>query len=87
MEYTFDTFKNLATGDGFNYPIDVRVGQTYIGTVEVKPDGVAIRIIDTPKGKKHIPVHPKLTFKTQQIAAEKLHHLWKVYRSGVSTMR
>lgn len=86
MNYTFHAYKELATSDGFNYPVDVKYGNTYIGTLEVKPHGVAIMMVDRPIGKIIIPLHPKLTFKTQEIAAKNLHHLWKVYRSRSSSV-
>lgn len=82
MQYRFVPFKNLATGDGFNYPIDVYNGTVYLGTLIVKPDGVTIRIVDTPRGKEIIAQSKNNFFKTQDIAAEVLHRAWAKYRFG-----
>lgn len=82
MDYRYEEFKYLATPDGFNYPIDVYNGAIYLGTLQVKPDGVIIGLVDTPKGKVKISPSPSNKFKTQQIAAQVLHRTWQTYRHG-----
>jgi len=82
MDYRFDAFKWLATMDGFNYPVDVYYGTVYLGTIEAKPDGFTIKIVDTPTGKQSIKQSNKNKFRSQNLAAKILHRTWKVLRSG-----
>ena len=82
MQYTFHTYKELATDDGFNYPIDVQYKTIYLGTLVALPHGFTIKQVDTPQGKQSI-VHSKTNeFKSLVIAAEVLHRTWKQYRFG-----
>jgi hypothetical protein len=80
--YTFKNFEELATPDGFNYPIDVSYGTVYLGTIVAEPDGFVIQIVDTPKGKQNIKSSPSNKFKSQDLAAEVLHRTWKTFRFG-----
>jgi hypothetical protein len=82
MQYTFKDFKWMATGDGFNYPIDVYYGTIFLGTLVALPHAYTIRLVDTPQGKEMIKHTPKNEFKSMEIAAEYLHRTWKHYRFG-----
>ena len=82
MSYSFHPYKELATGDGFNYPIDVHYGTIFLGTLTVKPEGFVIKLVDTPEGKLMIHESPHNMFRSQNIAAEVLHRTWKKYRTG-----
>ncbi len=81
MGYTFKPFKWLATMDGFNYPVDVYNGPTWIGTLVAEPDGFVITMIDTPNGKQTIAKSKENKFKSQTLAAEMLGRVWRIYRS------
>ena len=82
MNYRYEIFKHVATPDGFNYPIDVFYGTIYLGTLEVKPDGFVIRMIDTPVGKQSVKQSDTNKFRSQNQAAEYLHRSWKMIRAG-----
>jgi hypothetical protein len=82
MEYHFKDFKYLATGDGFNYPVDVAFGTIHLGTLIAEADGYVIRTVDTPNGSQAIKNSPNNKFKTLDIAAEILHRTWKSFRYG-----
>ena len=82
MMYNFHDFKDLAKGDGFGYPVDVKYGTVYIGTLIAEPDGYVIRQIDTPTGKISIKQNSKNKFKTKDEAANILHNVWKMERQG-----
>lgn len=77
MEYTFTAYKELARPDGFGYPVDVKYGTIYLGTLVAQPDGFLIYQVDTPQGKKIVDYGSKpRTFKTQNDAAVILRRLW-----------
>jgi hypothetical protein len=81
MNYRFDDFNWLATMDGFNVPTDVYNGTVYLGTIESKPEGYTIRLVDTPKGKQPIQQSANNSFKSKQQAAQVLHRTWQTIRS------
>jgi hypothetical protein len=80
--YRFDTFPELATADGFNYPVDVYFGTLYLGTLTARPNGFVIHQFDSPTGKKSVVQSPTNLFRSKNIAASALHHTWKHYRHG-----
>jgi len=80
-EYTFIPFPYLSN-TGFDYPIDVKYGTIYLGTLLTSPDGFVIHTVDTPNGKQVIKPTGNNKFKTQNIAAQVLHKTWKMYRHG-----
>ncbi len=82
MAYRYEAFPELATGDGFNYPVDVYWDTIYLGLIQAKPNGFVIRTVETPSGKANIAQSPKNMFKSQDLAAEVLHRTWQLYRSG-----
>jgi len=81
-KYEFETFKELATSDGFNYPIDVKYGSIFLGTLIAKPDGYIISLISTPHRNQSINQSQKNKFKSLNLAAEVLHKAWKSFRHG-----
>jgi hypothetical protein len=82
MQFKFHSYKELATGDGFNYPIDVYYGTIFLGTLVALPNAFTIKLIDTPHGKQGIKHTTHNEFKSMDIAAKVLHRTWKVARSG-----
>lgn len=68
--------------DGFNYPVDVYNDTTYLGTLEAKPDGFVIKILDTPTGKTLIKKSGRNKFKSEQLAGDMLLRIWRNARSG-----
>lgn len=82
MQFKFHPYKELATGDGFNYPIDVNYDTVFLGTLIAEPDGFIIAQIDSPHGKQTIKQTPHNKFKSLNIASEVLHRAWKQYRHG-----
>lgn len=82
MNYRFDYFKELATGDGFNYPVDVYDNTIYLGTLVAKPNGFVIKQVDTPDGKQSVAQSSKNIFKNANMAADVLHRTWKTFRHG-----
>jgi hypothetical protein len=80
MQYEFKDFKWLATGDGFNYPVDVYYNNMFLGTLIAEPRGFAIKLIDTPHGKQLIKQSKTNIFKSLNLAAQVLHRTWKIYR-------
>lgn len=82
MQYKFHAYKELATGDGFNYPVDVHYGTIYLGTLVALPHGYTIRMVDTPTGKQSIVHSLNNEFKSLNLAAEVLHRTWKNFRFG-----
>ena len=81
MEYTFKPFKHLAHGDGFYYPVDVYIGTTWLGTLIAEPDGFVIKMLDTPKGRENIAKSKENLFKSQNLAAQRLHQAWQIFRN------
>lgn len=82
MDFKFKTFKHLAQGDGFHYPVDVYNGATWLGTLIAEPDGFVIKMMDTPDGKQNIASSKENKFKSHNMAAEMLYKVWRLYRSG-----
>ena len=82
MDYKFTDFKWLATMDGFNYPVDVYLGQTWLGTLVAKPAGYAIKMIDSPTGKQDIKQSQNNNFKSKNLAAQVLHRTWQTFRNS-----
>jgi hypothetical protein len=81
MEYKFRAFKWLSAMDGFGYPVDVYYGNVYLGIIEALANGFVIRFVDTPRGKVKIKETPNNMFKSQQLAANMLHKVWKLARN------
>lgn len=81
MNYKFKEFKWLATSDGFNYPVDVYYGETYIGTLVAEANGFYIKLVDSPEGKKFLDKTKKYLYKSERLAAESLHQIWKSIRT------
>ena len=81
MDFTFRTFKHLAQGDGFHYPVDVYNGTTWLGTLVAEPDGFVIKMMDTPHGKQNIAASRENKFKSQNSAATMLHKAWAILRN------
>lgn len=82
MDYSFTEFKELAHGDGFHYPVDVRYNTIYLGSLIVNPNGYVIRMVDTPSKHEFILPSKNNLFRTKQDAAVALHKVWKKYRHG-----
>ena len=82
MTYTFHDFPEAAYGDGFGYPTDVKYGSVYLGTLINLANGIVIKYVDTPDGKKSIKPGGTNRFKTQQDASETLHKTWAFLRRG-----
>ena len=81
-EYSFRIFSELAKGDGFDYPIDVKYGTIYLGTLRAMPDGYLIRMIDTPQKERYVSYTGMPPYKTMLSAARVLHKIWSVYRKN-----
>jgi len=81
-KYTFTSFTELATSDGFNYPVDVKYGVIFLGTLIAKPDGYVISLISTPHRSQSITQSNTNKFKSLNLAAEVLHKAWKSFRHG-----
>ena len=79
--YTFRIFSELAKGDGFDYPVDVKRGTIYLGTLRVMNNGYVVRTIDTPDGIVSYTDLPP--YKTALTAAQVLHVLWATYRKNI----
>lgn len=82
MQFKFHAYKELATGDGFNYPIDVHYGTIFLGTLVALPHAFTIKLVDAPQGKQMIKHTAHNEFKSLNTAAEVLHRTWKQYRFG-----
>lgn len=78
--YTFRIFSELAKGDGFDYPVDVKRGTIYLGTLMVMNNGYIVKTIDTPNGIVSYTDLPP--YKTPLRAAQVLHILWAAYRKN-----
>lgn len=79
--YTFEMFSELAKSDGFGYPIDVKRGTIYLGTLKTMPDGFIVSIIGSPSG----PVsygEDMPAYKSMLKAAKVLHQIWVTYRKN-----
>ena len=80
--YTYKYHKEAATGDGFNYPVDVYYGTIHLGTLVALPDGFEIRMVPTPIKNQAIKQTPDNKFKSVEIAARAIHKVWKHFRFG-----
>ena len=80
--YTFRIFSEQAKGDGFDYPIDVKRGTIYLGTLMVMPDGYVVRMIDTPQKERYVSYTDLPPYKTMLSAAKVLHQIWMAYRKN-----
>ena len=80
--YTFRIFSEQAKGDGFDYPIDVKCGTIYLGTLRAMPDGYVVVMIDTPQKERYVSYTDLPPYKTMLSAAKVLHQIWSAYRKN-----
>jgi hypothetical protein len=80
--YTFRIFSELAKGDGFDYPIDVKRGTIYLGTLRAMPNGFVVNMIETPSHEeKYISFSKDMpAYKSMLDAAKVLHSMWNTYK-------
>ena len=86
MDYKFERFSEPAFRNktGFGYPVDVYWRTTNLGTLEAKADGFRIHWVRGPMGLITIKDTPNNKFKTEEIAAKRLHQVWAMERKGKS---
>lgn len=84
MDYSFVPFKELAKGNGFGYPVDVYYGTVYLGTLVAEAEGFTIKMVATANGRQLVKQSPNNNFKSQALAAQVLHRVWKNMRNGES---